>query len=448
MSLKDIVFEAGIVGCGGAGFPTHVKLSNNAEYLIVNAAECEPVLANDRYLLRQFAPEILRAATAMAEQIGAKHCVICTKSTYTAEVQSVRDALSQYPSVELHLLESFYPAGDEFTITFEVTGKPVPPGGLPMDCGAVISNVGTVYAVSQAMEGKPFTHRYVTVSGKVASPCVVYVPVGTSLAQCIAMAGGVTVPGCGVIKGGPMMGKYSAPGQWEKESVSKTTSGILVVPCDSKAAIRRTMPLDEIRRRAASACTQCSYCTGLCPRHLMGSPIEPHKVMRAFGHCSDIRKLLEDPSVRNTAYCCECGVCSVFACPMGLQPTEVNAMFRQELRNAGIRPEKRNADGVSPERDIRKIPSHRLAARAGVSDYTKNMAEEAVCVETEKVSLSLRQSAGAPSEPVVTVGTRVKCGDLVARCPEGSLGANLHASLDGIVTNTEEHIDIEREAVR
>lgn len=132
--------------------------------------------------------------------------------------------------MEIHQLGSFYPAGDEQTIVHEVTGRVVPPGGLPLAAGAVVDNIATIYAISQAMEGIPFTQKILTVTGEVAHPVVLSVPVGTSFRACLELAGGPLTHRYCVVSGGPMMGRTLTKEEAEEAFVTKTTSGILVLP--------------------------------------------------------------------------------------------------------------------------------------------------------------------------------------------------------------------------
>ncbi|MPM31430.1 Electron transport complex subunit RsxC [bioreactor metagenome] len=444
MSLTDQIFEAGVVGCGGAGFPTHVKLRAKADYLIINGVECEPLLSTDRFLMRNKTSEILRAAGAAAKETGAEHCVIAMKRTYQDEIAAVKNTIDQSGAeVEIKLLDSFYPVGDEQAVVYEVTGRTVPPGGIPLDVGAVVSNVGTMFAVSEAMDGRSFTHKYLTVAGEVKRPTIEYVPIGTPVSECIALAGGAQQEQFLLVNGGPMMGRPIRFEDIADEVVTKTTSGILAFKEDSYLARKNGMRMREIQMQAASACTQCSFCTQLCPRFLLGNPLEPHKIMRRFAHSSDIRELLSDPVVRSAALCCECGVCTVFACPMGLQPSAVNSMLRKELRAAGIRTDGMSASGPREEREWRKVPSGRIAVRAGVAEYCSKTLDCLICAESHHVSIPLSQGAGMPAEPIVEVGEWVEAGQRIADCPRERLGSNVHASITGVVLEVGERIVID-----
>ena len=226
--------------------------------------------------------------------------------------------------------------------------------------------------------------------------------------------------------------------------MTKTTSGILILPEEGAIGRASRISLAHMKNRAAAACIQCSYCTELCPRHLLGHPLEPHKIMRKLALGEEITSLLGDSDVQKAALCCQCGVCESYACPMGLQPRRVNALIKEELGKAGIRYPKDGGDYVPlPERRSRKIPTERAAARAGVLEWYHTGLDRMEEFQPDIVTLPLNQQIGAPCQPVVREGDQVSEGQLVARCPEGKLGANLHASITGTVTRVGDAIVIQ-----
>ncbi|MPM20682.1 Electron transport complex subunit RsxC [bioreactor metagenome] len=240
------------------------------------------------------------------------------------------------------------------------------------------------------------------------------------------------------------MGKRMEMEEALEAFVTKTTSGILVLPNDSGISSASRISVEHMKSRAKSACIQCRQCTDLCPRNLLGHPIEPHKIMRKLAMAKDIESLLDDPDILQASLCCECGICEMYACPMQLQPRRVNAMLKAELAKRGIRyPKGEGQKEMSKERRYRKIPAKRAAARAGVLPwYGACGTDKLLQFEGERVTLALRQSVGAPAQPVVKDGERVALGQLIASCPEGKLGANLHASISGIVRVSLENITI------
>lgn len=445
MSIIDSIYHAGVVGCGGAGFPTHVKLKGQVEHLILNGAECEPLLRTDRYLMINKAKEIVEAADLVAKELGAKECTIALKAAYKKETAALEAAIAQTgAAVVLHKMDSFYPAGDEQVIVYEVTGRVVPPAGIPLDVGCVVSNVATMVCVYEANLGIPFTYKYLTVTGKVAKPTVLRVPVGTSFERCIELAGGALEEQFFVVSGGPMMGAPITMEQAQKEVVTKTTSGILVLPADGFLSMQDQIDLRHTMNRARSACIQCSFCTDLCPRYLLGHPLQPHRIMRKLAMSPDLSSMLDDDDVRQAQICCECGICELYACPMGLQPRKVNALLKAEYGKAGIRYQRQDEEWqASPERSGRQIPTRRAAARVGVLEWYDTNIETLTEDTPAHIELPLKMHIGAPAHPVVAAGESVTAGQLVAACPQGKLGANIHTGIAGVVVSIDGRIVIE-----
>lgn len=446
MGIIDKIAAAGVVGCGGAGFPTHKKLTAGIEYLIVNGAECEPLLRTDRYLMRHMAPRLIHTISSLREELRIPHCVIAVKRHSSEEIAALRQAIAQAGAeITIHELESFYPAGDEQTIVYEVTGRIVPPGGIPIAVGAVVDNVATIYAISEAMDGIPFTQKYLTVTGEVGKPAILRVPIGTSYRECLDLAGGPRGEKFFLINGGPMMGRPVTMAQMDQAVVTKTTSGILVLPEQGYHAKNCSVDLRHMLSRARSACIQCTSCSQLCPRHMLGHPLEPHRIMRKMAMNGPVQSMLDDPDIRNAQLCCECGICETYACPMGLHPRRINSMLKDELARAGIRYQGEARElQPSPHRDERKVPSEKVAARAGVRDYYSWEIRDLAVGAPSRVELPLKMHIGAPASPIVSVGDLVQTGDLIAQPPEGALGAAVHASISGVVVSVGDRIVIER----
>ena len=447
MSIVDKIRSAGIVGCGGAGFPTHAKLKGKIEYLIINGAECEPLLRTDRYIMLNFAPSLVKALVAMKEELGIENVVIALKEHYHDETKALQTAIDAANApIRLHLMESFYPAGDEQTIVYEVTGRVVPPAGIPIAVGAVVNNVATVYAISQAMENIPFTQKILTVTGEVKKPTVLCVPVGTSYRKCIELAGGTNSSTYFVVNGGPMMGKPMTMEEAESAVVTKTTSGILVLPIDGYHATTYQVHLKRMLKQARTACIQCTACSQLCPRHMLGHPLRPHMIMRKMALGGDIQQMLDDPEIRNAQLCCECGICETYACPMGLFPRKINAMLKAELGKAGIRYQAPDKEWTaSPLREGRKAPSEKTANRVGVRKYYNYEIKDIIVASADRVEIPVKMHIGAPSVATVSVGDFVRAGQVIAQPPEGALGAYVHASIDGRVVSVGQRIIIEKE---
>ena len=192
-ALRSTLQSSGVVGAGGAGFPTYMKLNNKADTILLNCAECEPLLKLHQQLLEAHTPEILRTLADVANTLGAKNVFVCAKSEYKRTTQALHECLPAFPDMRLELLDSIYPTGDEVVLIYEVTGRVVRPGGLPIEAGVIVFNVETMYNIYRAMQGAPVTDKLVTVTGEVNRPITVRVPVGTSIEDVVSMAGGAKI---------------------------------------------------------------------------------------------------------------------------------------------------------------------------------------------------------------------------------------------------------------
>ncbi len=432
MELIEKIKEAGVVGAGGAGFPTHVKLNCKADCFIVNGMECEPLLRTDRHIMELHAKEIVRTALVIKKHLGAGRTVIALKEHYREAVDALRQA-ARNTGVELRLSESFYPAGDEQNLVFRVTGRTVPTGGIPLDVGAVVSNVGTVLNIADALKGKPVVDKPVTVTGAVRNPVTLRVPIGTPLRKLLDAAGGA-VGDCAFLVGGPLMGRLTDD---LSRPVTKTTGGLLAIEKGHPLLAKKTSnPRD--RMLAAAVCCQCSMCTQMCPRNAMGLNVQPHKAMRAFAYGDD--RLVGD--VNGVFSCCDCGVCTYFACNFGLKPSQAMQRVKARLQKDGVRPVKEVK--YPPDGGIanKRIPTERLLQRLDLKKFDREAPVGEAPPVTE-VRIPLKMHTGVPSKPVVSVGQTVERGQLIADLTK--LSAKIHASIDGTVTRvTGEFIEIRK----
>jgi Na+-translocating ferredoxin:NAD+ oxidoreductase RnfC subunit len=397
--------------------------------------------------MRNRASEIVNTVGAVQRHLGAARAVIALKEGYAQEIAALRAAneASSCP-VELFLLRGFYPAGDEQVQVLEVTGRVAPPGGIPLDVGCVVSNAATVYAIYHALWDRPFTQKYLTVTGAVASPCVIRAPIGTGFAECLALAGGPENENCVVVSGGPMMGQPMAMAEALASHVTKTSSGFVVLPEHARLWQKHVTAPRFTISRARTACVQCSFCTQMCPRWLLGHPLEPHKIMRRMGGEPDWHDCLDDPVLRAAQYCCECGVCELIACPMELRPRAVNAMVKQALAEQGLRPIKGEGEYSPREfRDERAVPTSKAAFRAGAGLWYKTEIDRYVEASPCEVRIALNSHIGQPALPTVKPGGHVGLGQLIAEPPEGKLGARYHASIAGEIMEAAESVAIRAE---
>ena len=429
--LIAAVRGAGVIGEGGAGFPAHVKYEAPVETVIANGCECEPLLFSDQLIMAREAAAVVRGLTAVMEAVGADRGVIAIKEKYTAAACALETAMAGL-GIELARLDNFYPAGDEQVLIHEITGRTVPPLGLPKEVEALVANVGTLHAVSEALDGRPVTHRMVTVTGEVTRPAVLRVPVGTPVAALIERCGPVTCDDPVVILGGPMMGRFVDDARaLAAAHTTKTCGGVIVLPRGHYLHQAATMSVALIQKRARTACIQCRYCTDQCPRFLIGHGFETHKVMRTFSGAPDAAS-----GALQAALCVECGVCELFSCPMQLSPRRINQLFKARLRQEKIAyggPRTVNPD-QSALRLFRKVPTARLAIKIGIGPYMDRHPEFLGDLAPPAVEIALNQHIGAPARAMVRVGDVVACGDLIGEIPEGALGARVHASIAGTVT--------------
>ena len=262
--LSEILKNSGVVGAGGAGFPTYAKLDQRAETIILNCAECEPLLKLHRQLLEKYAEEIVSAFHEVMVTVGAKEAIIGIKKAYKKTIQALEGVIPSYPGVRLGILEEVYPAGDEVVLIYEVTGKVVRPGGLPIESGVIVFNVETLYNLYRAQkENTPVVDKLVSVVAEVNKPVTVRMPLGATVEEAVKLAGGAKIKNPVYFVGGPMMGNIM-PGS---TPITKTTNAVLVLPEDHYLVKRKNSKIEINLKRAAASCCQCSMCTDLCPRH-------------------------------------------------------------------------------------------------------------------------------------------------------------------------------------
>jgi len=426
--LKQQLKDAGITGAGGAGFPSYAKLNTSVDTVILNCAECEPLLRVHRQLLSEYAYEILSTLSLICSAVGAKEFVIGIKEEYNFALSAAKEEIKNYPNGSIRILREVYPAGDEDILTYEVTGRIVPAGGIPVDVGVIVYNVETVYNIYKAIKlNQVVTHKYVTITGEVNSPKTLCVPLGTKFSNLIDECGGATVEDAAIIQGGPMTGRMASI----NSTVSKTTNAIIVLPKEHYLISKRNQKITISIKRALSACCQCKTCTELCPRNLLGHPISPSDFMRSVtSNIADTKALV------NTQYCSQCGLCEMYACPQGLSPAMLIGIYKSKLKPNGIQFTKLSPPNhTREERTWRQVPMSRLIGRLDIEKYNINAPLCEDDLKIHKVKISLSQSIGAPSVPIVKIGDKVQVGDLIAKATENSLSLPLHSSICGTVTD-------------
>ncbi len=315
--IIDRIREAGIVGMGGATFPTHVKLNvprgKKAEILIINGVECEPYLTADHRLMLERPAELIVGTRILMKALGVEHAVIGIESNKPDAIDLLTQMVSEEKGITVQPLKVKYPQGGEKQLIKAITGREVPSGGLPVDVGAVVHNVGTTVAAYEAVQkNKPLIERVVTVTGvSLQRPSNFLVRIGTPVSALIEAAGGLPDDTGKVVLGGPMMGKAVSK---LDIPVTKGTSGVLIIPDE------------EAHRRPVQPCIRCARCVSVCP---MG--LEPYLLMDL-----GVRQMFERARDERVMDCIECGSCS-YICPadrplldyIRLDKLRVSEMIRQ-----------------------------------------------------------------------------------------------------------------------
>ena len=308
----------------------------------------------------------------------------------------------------------------------------MPPAGLPKDVGVAVNNVLTLINLARAVDdGTPVTTRTLTVTGAVAHPVTVTVPIGVALREVLALAGGATIDAAAYINGGPMMGKLVAS---LDDPVTKTTGGLLVLPAEHILIRRRTDSERAILEKARTTCEQCLLCTELCPRHIIGHELPPHLIVRSvnyhhFGAPSTLLSALT---------CSECAVCEAWSCPVDISPMRLNQMLKVQLRRENAR-YSGPLHPADPMAEHRLVPVSRLITKLSIGEYNRKAPLDETPYPATRVVLPLRQHVGAPSVPCVAAGETVSAGQMIAEIAPNALGARVHASISGRVESVSAH---------
>lgn len=437
--IIQAVHLSGVIGAGGGGFPAHIKLDAQVDTVIANGSECEPLLASDKTLLKEQPDRVVEGVRIAMSAVGAKKGYIAIKGHYKDAVAAVKKELPADGSIEIFLLDNYYPAGDEFLTVYDVTGRVIPEGGLPLHVGVLVSNVLSLAQMTDAMNGKSVTERPVTITGSVDKPRVVTVPIGTTYRDLIKMAGGTLNPTDVLLDGGPMMGAIVQ--DWDA-GIAKTTSGVVALPKDHFVINMLNINISQMVKKSKAACCQCYRCSDLCPRNLIGHNLFPHMTMRTIDYN------LSEPTdhITSAFICSQCGVCELIACDfMLLSPRKIYAEYKKLLVSKGVKnPHRRTDLTVIPELEYRKVPLPTVIKKIGLSPYVKSTPSMGF-QPVDRVKIPLNRHAGAPAMPKVVVGEKVRVGDIIAASPMDKLGTVYHASIGGKVTEvTEAWIEIQK----
>ena len=421
--IIEMVRNAGVVGAGGGGFPTYVKLSASANTVIANGSECEPLLNTDKTFISLQATLVLEGLKIVMQAVGASDGVVAIKEGYPEVLAALEKEIGNYPNIKICLLQNYYPAGDEQLLVYDVTGRIIPEGGIPLNVEVVVCNVVTLAQIYHAISGKPVTERILTVTGEVAEPMVCSAPVGTTYRKLIEKAGGVTTDDFVVLDGGPMMGNIVSD---LDSGIAKTTSGIIVLPVNHLVIGQKQKTTAQMIKLSKSACCQCFRCTDLCPRNLLGHEIYPHMTMRTIDYN------LDKPTkfITSAFLCSQCGMCEMVACDsMRLSPKKIFAEYKKLLMAAGVKnPHRQQPTEVNSAYNSRKTSGAMLLKKLGIAQYYRTIPYMGQ-LETELVRIPVRGNI------LVTLGDKVQMGEVIAQTPREQMGTDTHASLPGTISN-------------
>jgi electron transport complex protein RnfC len=375
--LRERIRAAGVVGLGGAGFPTAEKLSVGRELLILNGAECEPWIACDDALLREHADEVVLGGRLLARAVGAARVLLAVEDSMAAALDACRRALAEHGdgAIELAVVPTIYPEGGERQLIQTLTGREVPRGGLPRDLGVVVQNVGTARAAWRAVaHGEALTERIVTVTGRgVTRPGNYVVPLGTTVAHLVAQAGGYTADAARLLLGGPMMG-LALP--HDDVALGKTHNCVLVQSADEVAAETREPEMP---------CIRCGDCAPVCPARLL-----PQQLLW------QVRAERFDRAVDQGLFdCIECGCCDL-ACPSHIPLTAHFRHGKGELRARSA--EAQRAEAARLRHQSRQQRLEREAAERTARELARREAAasgDAVAAALERAR-ARRGDPGAP----------------------------------------------------
>lgn len=420
MSLQKIE-EYGVIGAGGAGFPTHVKLDSKPDTVIMNAAECEPLLHKDMEIILHYADEVLAGFRKIIEITGAKQGLIGIKEKHHHEIELLNSKVSG--NIRVVPIEDIYPAGDEVTLIHMTTGRVVQAGALPISVGCVVSNVESLYNIGLE---KPVVDKFISIAGAVEKPATVKVPVGTTYAEILSKFK-ITADDYVIRAGGLMMGTLEND---LNTVVSKRTGALIVLPADHHTVktYNKFSTEQAIERIAKAGCDQCTFCTEMCPRYLLGQIVKPEAAMRNRMFSSDDNVLV----LASNLACCECNLCTMYACPEGLDPRGAVLIEKRIIREQGIKPIKIEDAVPHPMGEYRKLPTRKLMQRLDVLMFEDEGPLTDIKLQSKEVRIPLNQHIGAWANPIVSVGQQVKKYDLIGKA-NGKVSSNIHASINGVI---------------
>jgi Na+-translocating ferredoxin:NAD+ oxidoreductase RnfC subunit len=344
----------------------------------------------------------------------------------------------EYDNITIKPLPNVYPVGDEVVLIKETTGITLQRGVLPISHKLMVMNVETLLNVyKKIFADQNVIHSCVTIIGEVENQGTYQLPIGMSLEEILNTLTKPLMTHYKVIVGGPMTGKLASV----NEVVRKNTKAFIVLPYDH----RLVKNMEEVNtthlKRIMASCSQCRACTDMCPRHLLGHQVEPHKLMNAMAN-----GLKDNVNMLKTALgCVDCGVCELYACHHDLSPRKMMVAVKKAYAEQGVRPSPEGCIEPHKDREYRRVPSKRLVMHLNLSKYDVHLPFIPEVMKAKKVRIPLSHHIGAPAICLAKVGTYIMENQIIASGQEGKLSANIHASISGNITKANsEFIEIER----
>ncbi len=385
----------------------------------VIVASKEPFGHVDTYLLEEQGEKVVQGLKLAMSALRAEQGIVAVK--ITGAFAALDKILQDRSNIRAHLLEDFYPAS-YLLLNSDLSGD---------DCLAY--DPETLANLYDARErGIPVTRKLVSCTGEVAKPSIIIAPLGTSFRELIELCGGATTDEFVILNGNPMHSDVILD---IDTPVEKGTSGILVLARDHELIRKALMPVEFVIKRIKSVCTQCGFCTELCPVYLTGCELTPHTIIRQIisGTVS------EEDCILSSMLCIGCGLCDII-CPVGLNPQSIIRTIQQSLRDRGVSQNNEKERGkplnMASVRSFRRIPTQVVINRLDLQKYNQPLWVRSCEANPDQVELLLRQ-VGSNPVPLVRVGDKVSEGDLVVRGLDPG-DVTLHASISGTVTLVDE----------
>lgn len=421
----DKMKTSGIIGAGGAGFPTHCKLTDGIDTVLVNAVECEPLVYTDYMLLKKYFEYIVKGAKKFLELMDGKEVVIAIKEHTAFKLNINNNYDLKFKNIKIKILPNIYPMGDEIITIYQALDRIVPPGQLPSSVGVVVINAETAYNIHNFFDNnEPVVKKWITINGNIKNNYVLSIETYTSVKKVFEALNIIIPKDHSVIDGGPMMGNIIDE---NTAIINKKTKSLLILPNNIPIMEGKRVNVDRSVKLTSSACCQCTMCTDLCPRHLLGYPIAPHKTLLSVVN-NDVNNLL------TASLCSQCGICQSIACTQGLNPNVTMNAVKQSLAKNRLSYKSDIPTTVNINRDFRMVPSKRLKQRIGVYCYDNKdpIYINNLLIKQNEFYINLNDHIGKPAIPIVTINDKVIKNQMIAKADTG-ISAAVHSPINGYV---------------